>query len=118
MIAGIGIDVVDINRFKTTFMHERRLEKVFTEREIAYAKDKFDPFVHYAGMWAAKESYKKASGWTELDMLTIEVMHYENGKPYLDLHGFLGSVIPFLSISHDGNYAAATVVLQHAETAR
>ena len=113
MIIGIGTDIVDINRFKTTFMHERRVEKIFTDLEIAYAKDKFDPFVHYAGMWAAREAYIKANGNPDIAMADVSVAHSKDGAPYIL---FMGEIITpervFLSISHDGNYAAATVVIE------
>ncbi len=113
MIAGIGIDVVDINRFKTTFMHERRLEKIFTDDEMAYTDGKFDPFVHYAGMWAAKEAYIKANGNPDIAIADVSVAHTKDGAPYIL---FIGEIITservFLSISHDGNYAAATVVIE------
>lgn len=116
MIVGIGTDIVNLNRFETTFMHERRLDKVFTALERAYADTKFEPFQHYAGMWAAKEAYMKASGNMNLDMLKIQIHHPEQGAPYIYLGNHVNPTYKIhLSISHDVGYATATVVIEKRE---
>ena len=113
MIVGIGTDIVDIDRFKTTFMHMRRTEKVFTTLEMEYASGKFDPFVHYAGMWAAKEAFIKATGNPDKNMADVSVAHTKDGAPYILLKGkVITTHSVLLSISHDGNYATATVVIE------
>jgi len=112
MITGLGTDIVNINRFMTVFMNERRIEKVFSDEEMEYTVGKYDPFIHFAGLWAAKEAYKKASGDTHLDPTSIVVLHHPDGKPYLSIPGLESNHHVLLSISHDTDYATATVIIE------
>lgn len=99
----IGTDIVKISRIEQSCQNKRFVNSVFTENEIAYCK-KYESF---AGLFAAKEAYLKALG-TGIDrgLNTIEILHNEKGKPYLN-----GIENSDLSISHDGEYAIATVIL-------
>lgn len=99
----IGTDIVKISRIEKSIESEHFKTSVFTENEIKYCK-KAESF---AGIFAAKEAYLKALGTgINCKLNTIEIAHFENGKPYL-------SNIPNsdLSISHDGEYAIAVVIL-------
>ncbi len=63
MIRGIGIDLCDIERMKKAVAREGFVKRLFSEGEIAYAKDKADAASHYAAAFAAKEALAKAGGW-------------------------------------------------------
>jgi len=95
----IGTDIVHILRFKE--IDDFSLKKIFHPSEL---KNK-DP-LHLAGVFAVKECCRKIfpnSNW-----LDFEVKKERNGKPTLTTkHSFKGD----LSISHDGEYAIATVIL-------
>ncbi len=88
----IGIDVVDINRFKKAVEERGELfiKKIYTEKEQTLGKNKKNYYEHMAGKFAAKEAVKKALpdgaeiglAWPE-----IEIMNAEDGKPYVVLHG-------------------------------
>jgi len=62
-MAGIGIDAVDIDRFRRVLGRRPSLaERVFTEAERADAADRGDPTGHLAARFAAKEAVMKALG--------------------------------------------------------
>jgi len=62
MTAGIGVDIVDIERIAQLVARYDRLfvRRVFTESEIAYCDRMARPAVHYAGRFAVKEAFYKA----------------------------------------------------------
>ena len=76
----------------------------------------------YAARFAAKEAvYKVISPEVSngIEWKNIEVKRKENGKPYVKLYGKLKEIAEEkninsieLSLSHDGDYAIATVVAQ------
>lgn len=79
------------------------MQRVFTEGEREYCK-KAESF---AGIFAAKEAYFKALGTgIKMPFTQLEVLHNASGKPY-----FNGIDHCDLSISHDGDYAVATVII-------
>jgi len=62
-VSGIGIDAVDIDRFRRVLGRRPTLaERVFTEAERADAADRGDPAQHLAARFAAKEAVMKALG--------------------------------------------------------
>lgn len=99
----IGTDIIRISRISKSIKKQHFLESVYTESEIEYCK-KDESF---AGIFAAKEAYLKALG-TGIDrrLNTIEILHDSLGKPYIN-----GVENSDLSISHDGDYAIAVVIL-------
>lgn len=109
MIVGIGTDIVQISRIANMLSSFERIERLFTKNEQNYAESKHYPMRHYAGMWAAKEAFMKASGYTDRAMVGMEVCHYENGKPWIQDHETRTKAN--LSISHDGDYATAFVIM-------
>lgn len=99
----IGTDIVKISRIEKSINSPSFLQKVFTEGEREYCK-KAESF---AGIFACKEAYFKAIGTGILLPLTdIEILHDDKGKPYIN--GILNCDV---SISHDGDYAIATVIV-------
>jgi holo-[acyl-carrier protein] synthase len=62
-MAGIGIDAVDIDRFRKVLGRRPSLAvRLFTEAERADAADRGDPAQHLAARFAAKEAVMKALG--------------------------------------------------------
>ncbi|MFT7580500.1 MAG: holo-[acyl-carrier protein] synthase [Myxococcota bacterium] len=134
MIAGIGVDIVDVVGFRaqladpaSSFVHG-----TFTAGEQADAKQRpsRDSARHLAARYAAKEAFIKAwsgSRWDQepvlqhIDMRDIEVVCDRHGRPKLTLHGALRRAVEMttgasprhhLSLSHDGEAAVAYVVLE------
>ncbi len=124
MIFGTGIDIVDISRFER-FVAEKNVslfQRLFTAGEIDYCAAKKRSAQHYALRFAAKEAFLKALGTGLREGLSwrdMEVVHDSYGKPALKLSGeaerlFVskGLTSCFLSLSHDGNCAVASVILE------
>lgn len=115
MIVGVGIDVVDIDRFEASLQRTPRMrEKLFTEAEAAL------PLQSLAARFAAKEALAKALGAPRgLQWHHAEVVVLDSGQPYLELRGTvraradeLDVTAVHLSLSHDAGIASAVVVLE------
>jgi len=106
---GIGIDVVDINRFrKIPFSFKKSFYKrIFLESEIKYCLRFKDPYTHFAAKFAIKEALKK-SIQDNVDFLDVETLHLRQ-KPAIRLKKNKKYVF-ILSASHDKNIATAVVI--------
>jgi holo-[acyl-carrier protein] synthase len=135
MILGIGIDLVDLEAFRGQLADEASqfVAQTFTagERRDAHDRPSGDPARHLAARFAAKEALIKAwsaARWglapalMQADLKEIEVISDGHGRPALQLTGSVawavdqlaggGTVRPHVSLSHDGGWVAATVVLE------
>ncbi len=112
MVDGIGIDVVDIERFKESIDRTPGLrEKLFTPAEAS------KPIASLAARFAAKEAlYKALSPSHGLAWHEAEVINLENGKPAFLFRGAIADLVDgaqvHLSLSHDGAIASAMVILE------
>lgn len=119
----IGIDIVEIKRLARVSKKWGKsfLQKVYTDRELAYANSKRYPHQHLAARFAAKEAIFKALGEWEKDFVgwrNIEILNDAYGKPVVHWHGaaekvrkkrrLKGAVV---SLSHTENYAVASAML-------
>ncbi len=120
MIAGIGCDIIEIDRIKDAMKRKSFLEKLFTEREMEYLLKKNLAPETVAGSFAAKEAVSKAlgTGISGFSFRDIEILHDWKGRPYAVLsHGAkellesFGKSI-FVSISHSTEYAVAYAVIE------
>ena len=122
----IGTDVVHVPSFASQLDQEgSTFLRAFTDREWRACAPKADRAASLAARWAAKEAYIKA--WSqklygappiidpaELNFAEIEVVQDAFGRPTLELHGdvaALGVPVASVSLSHDGDYAMATVLV-------
>lgn len=121
MIYGIGTDIVEINRIRDAVEKwgERFLKKIFTDNEIAYCNKKKDPYPHLAARFAAKEAVIKASSPlrdAHLAFHAIEILNEPSGRPFIKIIESkpftLNSFVIHLTLTHERNYAAATVVVE------
>ncbi|MBK5228462.1 MAG: holo-ACP synthase [Actinobacteria bacterium] len=104
----IGIDVVDVERFRATLERSPGLPgRLFTDDERAYCLAGADPVVHMAGTLAAKEAVIKALSLGNLAAWArrVEVTRGASGAPSVKVTGRRETV--GISITHDGGYAAA-----------
>ncbi len=115
MIVGVGIDVVDIERFGSTLERTPALrERLFTveERHLGIAS--------LAARFAAKEALAKSLGapvglhWTDARVVTND-----DGRPTLEIGGTvlarandLGVDSFHVSLSHDAGVASAVVIAE------
>ena len=106
---GIGIDIVDINRFseKPYSTNKFFYEKIFHNSEINYCLNHKNSSQSFAGKFAIKESVIKSID-QKIDFLDILTDHL-NLKPVVSLPN--NSSYNFLvSISHEKQHAVAVVV--------
>jgi holo-[acyl-carrier protein] synthase len=114
-VIGVGIDVVDIDRFEESLERTPALRgRLFTEQE------RTRPRASLAARFAAKEALAKALGApTGMAWLDAEVSNEQSGRPQLEMRGTvlaraneLGVETVHVSLSHDAGIASAVVVLE------
>ena len=126
MIAGIGIDIVDIGRVEELLARygERFTRRVFTDVEASYARRSIKPAERLAGRFAVKEAVLKAFGTGKSQGIRwrdVETVRGAMGKPNVTLYGnavnclnnINGSAI-HVTIAHDGGKAVAFVIIETA----
>ncbi|WP_051275869.1 holo-ACP synthase [Desulfovirgula thermocuniculi] len=119
---GVGTDLVAVARIEKAACRfgERFLERVFLPGERRYCEARRDPYSCYAARFAAKEAVLKALGtgltggicWRDVEVVR------ENGAPGVRLRGRAAGLAAargvegvLLSLSHEGPFALAFVVL-------
>lgn len=118
---GTGVDlqrIPDLERAVRRY-GERFLTRIYTPAEVAYCQARARSGESLTARYAAKEAFRKAVGappgirWRDVEVLRDE------GAPRLVLHGAaraaaerLGVRGVHLSLSHSGEYAIATVLLE------
>ena len=119
MIKGIGLDLCSIRRMEALVAEGRFLTRYFTPQERAYILAKNQAAAESAaGIFAAKEAFLKAigTGLGGASLTEIEVAHTPLGQPVLQLTGkalaTLGEGRAWVSITHEGDMAAATVIIE------
>ncbi|MHC1726784.1 MAG: holo-ACP synthase [Syntrophobacteraceae bacterium] len=120
-----GIDLVTVSKIKKIMLDRPAFgEEVFTSRERDYCLARPDPFIHFAGRFAAKEACLKALGTglsgngIDAALGEVEVVPDGSGRPSLSVGGWTAKVANrkrvyqyTVSISHSGDYAVASVIL-------
>lgn len=114
---GVGVDIIEIDRFKKSIHNEKFLAKVYTEDEIKFLSEK--PLESYAGLFSCKEAVAKALGvgFSSFLPCDIEVLRDKEGKPFVKLgervytsYRQLKNVAIEVSISHNNTMAIAFAV--------
>lgn len=125
----VGLDVVDIRRVSESLERfgSRFMKRLFSDDEISYAlHGQGNAPQRLAARFAAKEAAIKAFNLGEagIGWRDIEVRRMSDGACELALHGKaaaqaskLGVCEIALSLSHDGDYAAAVVTALVGESA-
>lgn len=117
-VRGIGLDLCDISRMEENLRDDRFLNRYFTAEEARYIRSRgLGGSQTMAGVWAAKEAFLKAVGTgISLALKEVEVLHTEQGQPYLHLTGKAAALVDggdvLLSITHEGLMAAAVCIWQ------
>ncbi len=120
-IVGVGIDVVPVERFADSLRRTPSLaDRLFTAAEQVTESGSPRTAESLAARFAAKEALAKSLGagggmhWTDAEVLVDAA-----GRPSLAVRGTvqaraesLGVQRFFVSLSHDGGIAAATVIAE------
>ena len=124
MIVGVGIDTVLNKRMKDMLLKwaEKVEDRVFTEEELEYSKNKGETHVHLAARFAAKEALFKALGKGLSDGMTwndVMVKNDESGKPHIVLRDRAKEIADsmkvktiHLSLTHSDHASIAVVILE------
>lgn len=121
-VIGIGIDLVDIERFRTSLERTPSMRtRLFTESELAYVAPKTDPVPSLAARFAAREAAMKSLGLGlgAFGFHEVWVERSESGAPSLvvtgrgkDLGDEAGVVTWHLSLTHSATTAGAYVIAE------
>lgn len=116
----IGIDIVDVPRFRALLARRPRIaERLFTPGERAYAETRADPTERLAARFAAKEAAMKAlgAGFGDVAFREVEVVRADSGQVGLRLSGraaararAAGVTGWHVSLSHTADLAVAVAV--------
>jgi holo-[acyl-carrier protein] synthase len=111
-VTAVGIDLIEIDRVERALERRPRLaDRLFTEAELAYARDRARPGRHLAARFAAKEAVIKALG-RPVPPREIEVV--AGRPPTLRLHGQAAEAADggeiAISLTHSRETAAAVAV--------
>lgn len=104
-IKGIGVDLAKISRFEG---QSALAKKILSFNEYQVYSTHHQPARYLAGRFAAKEAFIKAFHKHPLPNLSsIEVLHEDDGAPFI----LFKKKTYLVSISHDGEYAIAMVII-------
>lgn len=123
MIVGIGIDLVECNRFLDWSAFKK--QRIFTKKELEYADtDNANAERHLANFWAAREACLKALGTgfgEDIAFSDVSVVHNDAGRPELLIAGGARAALKelagadanvMLSITDQDDYSAAVVIIE------
>lgn len=130
MILGLGIDLVEIRRLERALDRwgERLMHRLFTPTERESCERRVRLGESLAGTFAAKEALFKAMGtglaqglsWTQ-----VEVVREKKRAPVMRVSGKaqerllrMGMKRIWLSLSHEGAYSVAAVVIEGGPCSR
>ena len=135
MIAGIGIDSVEIERFSDWVNHSpEQLKKIFSEKEIGHClQNKQNAPERFAARFAVREAFFKALSnimpGNTIPFLTvcknISIHHEQNGNPNLTVDWHLlvekygkpiaSDLKTFISLTHTADTATALVIVENRQ---
>ena len=120
MIVGIGVDAVEIDRFRRSLERTPSMKsRLFTSEEHDYVEPHDDPTASLAARFAAREAVMKAMGvgLGAFEFHDVWVQRAESGRPTLAVTGRarqianeLGITAWHLSITHTDSTAIAYVI--------
>ena len=123
MIAGIGNDIVSLERIRRSIgrFGAGFLQRVLSDRELALMETSGDAVAFVSGRWAAKEAVAKMLGCgigAKCALTEVEILRDPaTGAPRAELSGAAAETLRtggggrvWISISHERAYATATAV--------
>ena len=110
--SGIGIDLVEIKRFKQLSFSENQsyYKKNFSDDEIDYSMKFKEPYKHFAGKFALKEALIKSID-KKISLSEIETSHFDS-KPIVKILEDNENYRFLASVSHENEFAIAVVICE------
>jgi len=124
-ILGIGVDIIQNKRIKSSIKNRLFVLRTFGNKEIYFSKNISDKTNYFAKRFAAKEALAKSIGTgfrNNLNFKDIQILNDKIGKPYYQKSKKIDKIINkkfkvktydlFLSISDEKDYSIAFTILQ------
>ena len=124
-ILGIGVDIIQNKRIKSSIKNKLFVSRTFGNKEIYFSKNTSDKTNYFAKRFAAKEALAKSIGTgfrNNLNFKDIQILNDKIGKPYYQKSKKIDKIINkkfkvksydlFLSISDEKDYSIAFTILQ------
>jgi holo-[acyl-carrier protein] synthase len=127
MILGLGVDLCGISRMEKAARSSYFVKRLFHPAEIAYADAKGKGrAASLAAAFAAREAFAKAGGVSLFALTLAPYLHLERSEgiprlvvsPDLDADFAAGKKRTWVSLSHEGDYAVAVVVIENTDNGR
>lgn len=108
----IGIDIVEIKRFKKIKEGDLKYwRKFFSEKEWQHAFESIKSAERLAGIFAAKEAVMKVLGGKYVGRFDlVEVFYRKTGAPAVKVKNCEQKI--YISISHEKKYAVAVTMIK------
>jgi len=124
-IFGIGVDIVENNRFKKLLKKKKFVNRIFSKKELHIYKNKRNKMLYLSKRFSAKEAFVKSLGTgfrNNLCFKDISILNDKKGKPYFLFNKKLINILKkkyklnnfkaYLSLSDEKKYSVSYVVLQ------
>lgn len=124
MILGIGIDIVEVERIRSSCERfgQRFLQRILRPGEIEYCQSQKVMAPHVAVRFAAKEAISKAFGTgigRQLGWQDMEIIRRASGEPVVLLHDQGADLLKarqgskvLVSLSHTREHATAVAIVE------
>lgn len=125
MIAGLGIDIVHVDRIRRWLEQPGLVDRFFNPLEVEAARSRgAGEALSLAARFAAKEAFGKAlgTGLHGIKLGDIIVVNNHNGKPDMVLQGSAaerfrasGGGTLHISLTHEGKNAVAVAIIERPD---
>ncbi len=124
-IVGIGVDIINNNRFKKLIKNKKFINRICSIKEINNFKNKKNKILFLSKRFSAKEAFVKSLGTgfrNNLCFKDISVLNDNYGKPYFKFNSKIKKIlkkkyklikfIAHLSLSDEKKHSISYVILQ------
>ena len=124
-IFGIGVDIVDNNRFKKLFNNKKFINRICSKEEINNLKKKQNKILFLSKRFSAKEAFVKSLGSgfrNNICFNDISILNDKKGKPYFLFNQKIKNILKkkykinrfkvHLSLSDEKKHSVSYVILQ------
>ena len=124
-IFGIGVDIVENNRFKKLIKKKKFINRICSSKEITIFKKKNNKILYLSKRFSAKEAFVKALGSgfrNKLCFNDISILNDKRGKPYFSFNQKIKNILKnkyklnkfkvHLSLSDEKKHSVSYVILQ------
>ncbi len=124
-IIGIGVDIIENNRFKKLIKKKKFINRICSSKEINNLKKKNNKISYLSKRFSAKEAFVKALGSgfrNKLCFNDISILNDKRGKPYFLFNQKIKNILrnkyklikfkAHLSLSDEKKHSISYVILQ------